>query len=82
MPYEGNFPYHLGMNHRMAQVTACVVLASLLLVSVFPAAAQIGQEAVEAPPEQASWIAFVLGLLFTAAVGVGCLMSPKRTHQD
>lgn len=52
------------------------------MMSALPALGQIGKEPVESAPESASWLAFVLALFFTAAIALGCLMSPKRTHQD
>jgi uncharacterized membrane protein len=71
-----------GMKQRLSLVTVRVITASLLLVSALPTLGQIGQEPVEPAPESASWLAFVLALFFLAAVAIGCLMSPKRTHQD
>ena len=59
-----------------------VVLASLLLMLAMPVLAQIGQEPVEPAPESTTWKAFLMAIFFGVAVAVGCLMSPKRTHQD
>lgn len=70
------------MKKAMAKVTGRVVLTSLVVMSALPTWAQIGQEPVESAPESASWLAFMLALLFGVLVAVGCLMSPKRTHQD
>jgi len=70
------------MKKAMAKVTVRVVLASLLMMSALPTWAQIGQETVEPAPESASWLAFLLAILFGGLIALGCLMSPKRTHQD
>ena len=70
------------MLKKLSQVTVRLVLASLLMMSAFPALAQIGKEPVEKAPESASWAAFLLAIFLAIAVAVGCLMSPKRTHQD
>lgn len=75
-------PYHLRMLKRLKKVTVRVVLASLLMMSALPTLGQIGAEPVEPAPESASWMAFLLAIFFGIAVAVGCLMSPKRTHQD
>jgi hypothetical protein len=52
------------------------------MMSAMPTFGQIGAEPVEPAPESASWLAFVLAIFFAVAVLVGCMMSPKRTHQD
>ncbi|MFK7790672.1 MAG: hypothetical protein AB8C95_14415 [Phycisphaeraceae bacterium] len=70
------------MKKVIAKVTVRVVLASLVMMSALPALGQIGQEPVEPAPESASWLAFLLALLFGGLIALGCLMSPKRTHQD
>lgn len=75
-------PYDLGMLNLFSKVTVRLVLTSLLVMSALPTLGQIGQEPVEPAPESASWMAFLMVLLFGVAVAVGCLMSPKRTHQD
>ena len=67
---------------RLTEVTVRVVIASLLMMSALPTFGQIGSEPVEKAPEAPSWMAFVLAIFFAAAVAIGCLMSPKRTHQD
>lgn len=75
-------PYDLVMLNLFSKVTARVMLTSLLVMSALPTLGQIGQEPVEPAPESASWMAFLLAILFGVAVAIGCLMSPKRTHQD
>jgi len=72
----------IGCMKRLTDVTLRVVTASLLMMSVLPTFGQIGSEPVEPAPESASWIAFVMAIFFAAAIAAGCLMSPKRTHQD
>ena len=67
---------------RLTEVTVRVVIASLLMMSAMPTFGQIGAEPVEPAPESASWMAFVLAIFFAVAVLIGCMMSPKRTHQD
>ena len=70
------------MRKKLSQVTVRVILASLMMMTTLPTLAQIGQEPVEPAPPTTSWMAFMLAIFFGVAVGVGCLMSPKRTHQD
>jgi hypothetical protein len=70
------------MAKKLTEVTVRVVLASLLTMAALPTLAQIGKEPVEPAPESASWMAFLLAIFFAIAVAIGCLMSPKRTHQD
>lgn len=70
------------MAKKLSQVTVRVVLASLLLMTALPTLGQIGKEPVEPAPESTSWMAFLLAILLGVAIAVGCLMSPKRTHQD
>ena len=71
------------MTKLLSRVTARVVLASLvLMMSAMPTLAQIGKEAVEDAEPQASWQAFLLAIFLGIAIAIGCLMSPKRTHQD
>lgn len=72
----------LVMTKPLARVTVRVMLASFVVLSALPTLGQIGQEQVEPAPESASWLAFVLALLFGVLVAIGCLMSPKRSHQD
>lgn len=72
----------VGMAKKLSQVTARVLVTSFLLMSALPTLAQIGKEPVEDAPESASWMAFLLAIFFGIAVAIGCLMSPKRTHQD
>ena len=68
---------------RLTEVTVRVVIASFLMMMLaMPTFAQIGSESVEKAPESGSWKAFVLAIFFGIAVAIGCLMSPKRTHQD
>ena len=74
--------YDHAMFKKMSQVTVWACLASFVWLSAMPAFGQIGQEPVEPAPESASWLAFLLALLFGVAIAIGCLMSPKRTHQD
>ena len=52
------------------------------MMSALPTLGQIGKEPVEPAPESASWMAFLLAIFLGIAVAIGCLMSPKRTHQD
>ena len=70
------------MTKKRSLVTVRVLLASFMVFVAMPTLAQIGQEPVEEAPESASWMAFLLAIFFGIAVAVGCLMSPKRTHQD
>ena len=78
----GLLAYDLGMAKMITRVTVRALLASLLLMLALPTFAQIGQEPVESAPESASWMAFLLAIFLGLAVAVGCLMSPKRSHQD
>ena len=72
-----------GMLKLFPRVTVRVVLASLtLMMSAMPTLAQIGKEAVEDAEPQTSWQAFLLAIFLGVAIAIGCLMSPKRTHQD
>ncbi len=74
--------YDLVMTKKLSLVTVRALLTSFLVLVAMPTLAQIGQEPVEDAPESASWMAFLLAIFFGVAVAVGCLMSPKRSHQD
>ncbi|MFN3168003.1 MAG: hypothetical protein ACE37H_13165 [Phycisphaeraceae bacterium] len=67
----------------LTAVTARLVIASFLMMgSAMPVLAQVEEEAADAAPESGAWKAFALAIFFGLAIGVGCFMSPKRTHQD
>ena len=71
------------MFKKLSQVTTRIALASfLLMMTSLPTLAQIGREPIEDPPEAASWKAFLFVFFFLVAIAIGCLMTPKRTHQD
>ena len=71
------------MAKLLSRVTVRVVLASLMLMMfAMPTLAQIGREPVEEAEKQTSWQAFLLAIFLGIAIAVGCLMSPKRSHQD
>ncbi len=66
----------------IATVTARLTAASfLLLAPALPAAAQ-AQEETGSAPESGAWQALALAIFFGIAIGIGCFMSPKRSHQD
>jgi drug/metabolite transporter (DMT)-like permease len=71
------------MRKTFTAVTARLAIASFLLMSsAMPVLAQVEEEAAEAAPESGAWKAFALAIFFGLAIGVGCFMSPKRSHQD
>jgi len=71
------------MRKTFTAVTARLAIASFLLMSsAMPVLAQVEEETAEAAPESGAWKAFALAIFFGLAIGVGCFMSPKRTHQD
>ena len=70
------------MLSRLTAVTARFTTASfLLLAPALPAAAQ-AQEETGSAPEAGAWKALALAIFFGIAIGIGCFMSPKRSHQD
>ena len=56
--------------------------ASFFLMVGLPVLAQGQQEAAKAAPEAGSWKALSIAIVLGIAIGVGCFMSPKRSHQD
>ncbi len=70
------------MLKRLAHVTGRLALASLLLTVALPVLAQVEDVALESAPEAGTWKALALAIFFGIAIGIGCFMSPKRTHQD
>lgn len=73
----------IAMTKLLSRVTVRVLLASLMLMmSAMPTLAQIGKEPVEPAEPQSTWKAFLFAIVLGVGIAVGCLMSPKRTHQD
>lgn len=70
------------MLKRLTHVTARLTAASLLLTAAIPVMAQVEEAVAPAATESGAWKALVLAIFFGLAIGVGCFMSPKRSHQD
>jgi len=70
------------MLKKLSHVTGRLVVASFIMMMSLPALGQIGREPIESAPESGSWMAFVLAIFFGIAVAIGCLMTPRRSHQD
>lgn len=82
MPRTTPGRYDGTMLKRLTTVTAWLGIASFLLIAALPVIAQVEEESGAAAPEAGTWKALALAIFFGIAIGVGCFMSPKRTHQD
>ena len=61
---------------------ARLLIASFMVFVSSPLWAQAEQEDATAAPDSGAWIGLLIAIVLFVALCVGCLYSPKRTHQD